>query len=159
MNKLLTLATLLLVATTANADSAQSTAFKNINLAKVTWHIDNSATPQMTASSAGSLYELLFNYSSHANQFAHVDNNSTSENNSQSAETTAAAGVNDEVAAEQLFVTNAGIDILQFATIDTSENLSSNVNYVKVNPVPIPAAAWLFISALALFSLARRSSI
>jgi len=48
---------------------------------------------------------------------------------------------------------------LKFAATGTSDSLGGNIDYVQLNAVPVPAAAWLFASALCLFGFARRNSI
>ncbi|WP_047541323.1 hypothetical protein [Methylotenera versatilis] len=120
---------------------------------------NNSAMIQTITTSAGSLYELLFDYSPRVNQPATTNGISVFWNGTLLAEITGTGGVSNSWVTQQFFVTGTGNDVLKFAATGTSDSLGGNIDYVQLNAVPVPAAAWLFASALCLFGFARRNSI
>lgn len=120
---------------------------------------NNSAMAQVINTSAGSLYELLFDYSPRTNQPSTTNGISVFWNGTLLGEITGTGGASNSWLTQQFFVTGTGNDVLKFAATGTSDGLGGNIDYVQLNAVPVPAAAWLFASALGLFGLARRSSI
>lgn len=120
---------------------------------------NNSAMVQTITTSAGSLYELLFDYSPRVNQPATTNGISVFWNGTLLAEITGTGGVSNSWVTQQFFVTGTGNDVLKFAATGTSDSFGGNIDYVQLNAVPVPAAAWLFASALCLFGFARRNSI
>jgi hypothetical protein len=120
---------------------------------------DNSAMAQMISTSTGSLYELLFDYSPRINQPSSTNGIAVFWNGTLLAEITGSGGISNSWITQQFFVTGTGNDVLQFAATGTNDSLGGNIDYVRLNAIPTPAAAWLFASALGLFGLARRNSI
>lgn len=133
-------------------------ASNGVNFVELDSH-NNSAMAQAITTSAGSLYELLFDYSPRVNQPATTNGISVFWNGSLLAEITGTGGASNLWVTQQFFVTGTGNDVLQFAATGTSDSLGGNIDYVQLNAVPVPAAAWLFASALGLFGFARRNSI
>lgn len=120
---------------------------------------NNSAMVQTITTSAGSLYELLFDYSPRVNQPSTTNGISVFWNGTLLAEITGTGGVSNSWITQQFFVTGTGNDVLQFSATGANDSFGGNIDYVQLNAVPVPAAAWLFASALGLFGFARRNSI
>lgn len=139
-------------------NNVEGTASNGVNFVELDSN-NNSAMIQTITTSAGSLYELLFDYSPRVNQPATTNGISVYWNGTLLAEITGTGGVSNSWVTQQFFVTGTGNDVLQFAATGTSDSLGGNIDYVQLNAVPVPAAAWLFASALCLFGFARRNSI
>lgn len=104
------------------------------------------------------LYFKLFDYSSHIN---HTNDH---EGLTVFWKGTLIANAIDAVWARKyldipLFITNKENDILQIAANGLKDNYTNNTNGARLNEVPLPAAAWLFTSAIVLFGFARRNNI
>lgn len=120
---------------------------------------NNTVIAQSVTTSAGTLYELLFDYSPRVNQQANTNGFSAFWNDTLLAEITGTGGVNSLWVTQHFFVTDADSDVLQFATTGTDDGFGGNIDYVQLNEVPLPAAAWLFGSALLMLGFARRSTV
>ena len=120
---------------------------------------NNTVIAQSVTTSAGALYELLFDYSPRVNQQANTNGLSTFWNDTLLAEITGTSGVSNLWVTQHLFVTGTHSDVLQFATTGTDEGFGGNIDYVQLNEVPLPAAAWLFGSALLMLGFTRRSTV
>ena len=105
------------------------------------------------------MYELLFDYSPRVNQQANTNGFSAFWNDTLLAEITGTGGVNSLWVTQHFFVTDADSDVLQFATTGTDDGFGGNIDYVQLNEVPLPAAAWLFGSALLMLGFTRRSTV
>ncbi|MES2580737.1 MAG: hypothetical protein V4552_09340 [Pseudomonadota bacterium] len=139
-------------------NNVEGIASNGVNFVELDSH-NNSAMAQVITTSAGSLYELLFDYSPRVNQPATTNGISVFWNGTLLAEITGTGGVSNLWVTQQFFVTGTGNDVLQFSATGTNDSFGGNIDYVQLNAVPVPAAAWLFASALGLFGFARRNSI
>lgn len=121
----------------------------------------NSAIQQNITTSAGGLYELLFDYSPRIGQPAITNGISVFWNDNLLSEITAAGGSTNLWLAHQFLVTGTGNDVLKFAATGRSDSLGGNIDDVRLNAaVPIPAAIWLMASGLGLLGLVpRRKSL
>lgn len=119
----------------------------------------NSAMRQLITTSAGSLYELLFDYSPRVNHPSTTNGISVFWNGHLLADVTAAGGNSNVWVTQRFFVTGTGSDELGFLATGSDDTFGGNIDYVRLNAVPVPAAAWLFGSALGLFCFGRRSSV
>lgn len=119
----------------------------------------NSTMFQTVATTSGATYELSYWYSPRVDQPITTNAISAFWNDRELTISRANGGsVNNWV--ELIFtVTGTGSDKLTFAAGGTSDSLGGNIDNVQLNAVPVPAAAWLFTSALGLFGFARRRSI
>ena len=134
-----------------------------VNFVELDSHNDkntNSAMKQLITTSAGSLYELLFDYSPRINQPSTTNGISVFWNGYLLADVTATGGSSNLWVVQRFFVTGTGgNDELKFLATGKDDSLGGNIDNVRLNAVPVPAAAWLFASAIGLFGLARRNSI
>lgn len=120
----------------------------------------NSAMRQLIATTAGSLYELLFDYSPRINQPSSTNGISVFWNGTLLGNITGTGGSSNMWLTQRFFVTGTGgSDELKFLATGTDDSYGGNIDDVRLNAVPVPAAAWLFASALGLFGFARRNSV
>ncbi len=120
----------------------------------------NSAMYQTIATTAGTWYELKYDYSPRVNQPASTNGISAYWNGTFLNDiTNVGTGTNNWLTLTYLVQGNGGNIDLKFLATGTSDSLGGNVDNVRLNAVPVPAAAWLFTSALGLFGFARRRSI
>ena len=119
----------------------------------------NSAMQQLIATSAGSLYELLFDHSPRVQQPSTTNDISVFWNGHLLADVTATGGNSNVWVTQRFFVTGTSSDELKFLATGSDDSFGGNIDYVRLNAVPVPAAAWLFGSALGLFGFARRNSV
>lgn len=119
----------------------------------------NSTMFQTIATVSGAIYELSYWYSPRIDQPKDTNAITAFWNDKELTLSRAAGGsINNWV--ELVFtVTGTGSDKLTFAAGGLSDSLGGNIDNVQLNAVPVPAAAWLFGSALGLFGFARRRSI
>lgn len=139
-------------------NNVEGTASNGVNFVELDSH-NNSAMQQSIATTAGSLYELLFNYSPRVYQPASTNGITAFWNGTLLAEITGNGSANNVWVTQHFFVTGTGNDVLQFAATGTNDSYGGNIDYIQLNAVPLPAAAWLFGSAIGLFGFARRSAI
>ena len=131
--------------------------FKVVN----TQMLSNLANMQLThdkTTKIGFLYAKLFDYTSHINQTADHEGLAIFWKN------TLIANAIDAVSAQNYWdapqrLTAADNDILQIAASSLNDNYANETNSARLNEVPLPAAAWLFTSAIVLFGFARRNNI
>ena len=119
----------------------------------------NSAMAQTIATTSGSLYELLFDFSPRIHQPASTNGISVFWNNLLLADITGIGGSSNNWLTQQFFVTGTGSDSLKFLATGTDDSLGGNIDNVKLNAVPAPTAIWLLGTAIAMFGFARRDSI
>lgn len=139
-------------------NNVQGIASNGFNYVELDSH-NNSAMTQTIATTSGTLYELLFDYSPRVNQASETNGISVFWNGSLLADITGTGGLSNLWVTQHFFVTGTGNDVLQFAATGNNDSYGGNIDYVQLNEVPLPAAAWLFGSALCLFGFARRSSV
>ncbi|MES2635783.1 MAG: hypothetical protein V4605_00560 [Pseudomonadota bacterium] len=139
-------------------NNVEGTASHGLNFVELDSH-NNSAMQQTVATSPGSLYELLFDYSPRVNQPAATNGIAVFWNGTLLAEITGTGGVSNLWVSQHFFVTGTGNDVLGFAATGTNDSFGGNIDYLQLNAVPTPAAAWLFASALGLFGFARRGTV
>ncbi len=144
-------------------NNVAGTASNGVNFVELDSHNGedtNSAMRQLITTSAGSLYELLFDYSPRIHQPSNTNGISVFWNSNLLADVTATGGSSNLWVAQRFFVTGTGgNDELKFMATGKDDSFGGNIDYVRLNAVPVPAAAWLFGSALGLFGFARRSSV
>jgi len=118
----------------------------------------NSAMQQTLSTIAGSQYLLSFYYSPRNGININSNNILASWNGVQLADITkSGVGNNGNVWSLYSFlVTGTGNDILHFAAGGNSNSYGGSLDNVSVNAVPVPAAFWLFASALGLFGFSSR---
>jgi len=109
-------------------------------------------------SKISSLYAKLFDYTSHINQTADHEGLAIFWKN------TLIANAIDAVNARKYWdmpqpLTGTEHDILQIAANSFNDNYANSTDSAHLNEVPLPAAAWLFTSAIVLFGFARRNNI
>ncbi len=119
----------------------------------------NSAMAQTIATTSGSLYELLFDFSGRVNQPSTTNGISVFWNDTLLADITAIGGSANNWLTQQFFVTGTGNDTLKFLATGIDDSLGGNIDNVQLNAVPVPAAIWLLGTAVALFGFGRRNSI
>ena len=129
-------------------NDVEGTASNGVNYVELD-SFNNTVITQSVTTSSGALYELLFVYSPRVNQSAITNGISVFWN----------GGVSNLWVTQHFFVTGTGNDVLQFAATGTDDGYGGNIDYVQLNEVPLPAAAWLFGSALVMFGFARRSTV
>ena len=142
--------------TAAAADS-----FKNPLKIVNTQILSNLANMQLThdkTTKIGFLYAKLFDYTSHINQTADHEGLAIFW------KSTLIANAIDAVSAQKYWnapkpLTAADNDILQIAASSLNDNYANETDSARLNEVPLPAAAWLFTSAIVLFGFARRNNI
>jgi hypothetical protein len=118
----------------------------------------NSAMQQTLSTVAGSQYLLSFYYSPRNGVNINSNNILASWNGTEIANITkSGAGNNGNVWELYSFlVTGTGSDVLKFAAGGVSDSYGGSLDNVSVNAVPVPAAAWLFASAVGLFGFSSR---
>lgn len=139
-------------------NNVEGTASHGVNFVELDSH-NNSAMQQTIATATGSLYELLFDYSPRMNQPSSTNGISVFWNGTLLGDITATGGTSSLWATQQFFVTATGNDVLKFVATGTNDSYGGSIDNVQLNAVPVPAAAWLFASALGMFGLARRRSV
>lgn len=108
----------------------------------------NSEMSQSIATQAGYQYRLTWDYSPRIGQPSGTNGISVFWNNVLLSTITATGGGSNIWSSLTALVVGTGNDVLRFAAIGTSDSLGGNVDNVALNAVPLPAAAWLFGSAL-----------
>lgn len=139
-------------------NDVEGTASNGVNYVELD-SFNNTVITQSVTTSSGALYELLFDYSPRVNQPATTNGISVFWNGTLLADITGTGGVSNLWVTQHFFVTGTGNDVLQFAATGTDDGYGGNIDYVQLNEVPLPAAAWLFGSALVMFGFARRSTV
>jgi hypothetical protein len=120
----------------------------------------NSSIQQTISTSAGQAYELLFDYAGRVGQADLTNGISVFWNGSLLSNLAATGGSAANLWSTNSFiVTGTGNDILSFSATGTSDGLGGNIDVASLTAVPVPAAIWLFGSALGLFGMSRRKSI
>ena len=122
-------------------------------------HDTNSAMAQSITSSAGSLYALSFDYSPRIYQPANTNGISVFWNDVLLENITGVGGSSNYWLTYNYFVIGTGNDVLKFLATGNDDSLGGNIDNVQLNAVPVPAAIWLFATAIGLFGLSRRNSI
>jgi hypothetical protein len=116
----------------------------------------NSAMEQIIQTSAGSLYELMFDYSPRIGLPDSTNGISVFWNDVLLSNMTATGGSANLWVTHQFFVPGTGgQDKLKFEATGTSDRVGGNIDNVRldINEVPIPAALWLMVSALGLLGI------
>ncbi len=139
-------------------NNIEGTASDGVNYVELDSY-NNTVIVQSVNTSAGAVYELLFDYSPRVNQPATTNGISVFWNGTLLADITGTGGASNLWVKQHFFVTGTGNDALQFAATGTDDGYGGIIDYVQLNEVPLPAAAWLFGSALVLFGFARRSTV
>lgn len=142
--------------TAVTADS-----FKNSLKIVNTQILSNLANMQLThdkTTKIGFLYAKLFDYTAHINQTADQEGLAIFW------KSMLIANAIDAVSAQKYWnapqrLTAVDNDILQIAASSLNDNYANETNSARLNEVPLPAAAWLFTSAIVLFGFARRNNI
>ena len=139
----------------------------------------NSSMAQSVTTTAGSFYTLVFDYAPRIGQLASTNGISVFWNGVLQADYTAdgtGQTQNNWVAQLLSFAGTGGNgtglngeDVLSFLATGISDGLGGNIDNIvltedttvkpPMNAVPLPTAAWLFASALGLFSFMRRSTV
>jgi len=116
----------------------------------------NSTMEQIISTSIGTLYNLSFYYSPRINQSSTTNGISVFWNDTLLKDISVNGGNVNIWTFHQFIVTGTGSDSLKFSATGISDTLGGNIDNVSVNAVPVPAAAWLFVSALGLFGFTNR---
>lgn len=119
----------------------------------------NSTMSQTIATLAGQHYSLTWDYSPRIGQPSSTNGISVFWNNVLLSTITATGGSTNLWTSLTALVVGTGNDVLKFAAIGTSDSLGGNLDNVGLNAVPLPAAAWLFGSALIGFGALRRKQL
>lgn len=123
---------------------------------------NNSAMAQTIATSANSFYDLSFYYSPRISQPDSTNGISVFWNDVLIGDITAQGSSLNVWTLYSFTVKGTGSDVLKFAATGLNDSLGGNLDNVSLtpSPVPLPAAAWLFGSALIGFiSLSNRRKI
>lgn len=123
---------------------------------------NNSAMAQTIATSANSFYDLSFYYSPRISQPDSTNGISVFWNDVLLGDITAQGSSLNVWTLYSFTVKGTGSDVLKFAATGLNDSLGGNLDNVSLtpSPVPLPAAAWLFGSALIGFiSLSNRRKI
>jgi len=131
-------------------DNVAGTAYEGSNFVELDAY-QNSDMWQTISTTAGQVYELTFAYSPRINQPADTNGISAYWNGTLLSDITAVGSNVNNWTLYSFLVTGMGTDVLKFAATGTSNSLGGNVDDVRLSAVPLPAAAWLFGSALAGF--------
>lgn len=118
--------------------------------------ITNSAMEQTIQTVQGNPYLLSFYYSPRINQSALTNGISVFWNEVLLNNITQQGGSINNWSYYSFLVQGTGNDKLKFAATGFDDSHGGNIDNVSLNAVPIPAAAWLFGSALGILGLARR---
>lgn len=143
-------------------NNVAGTASNGVNFVELDSHNGsdtNSAMAQSITSSAGSLYELMFDYSPRIYQPANTNGISVFWNDVLLENITGVGGSSNYWLTYNYFVIGTGNDVLKFLATGIDDSLGGNIDNVQLNAVPVPAAIWLFATAIGLFGLSRRNSI
>jgi Protein of unknown function (DUF642) len=108
----------------------------------------NSSMSQSIATQLGHQYRLSYDYSPRIGQPSSTNGIAVYWNNLLLSTVTATGGGTNLWMSLTALVVGTGNDVLRFAAIGTSDSLGGNLDNVALNAVPLPAAAWLFGSAL-----------
>ncbi len=144
--------------------SLNAKTFDPIGLLRLFVELDstlNSAMTQNIATTAGTLYTLMFDYSPRICIVSNSNGISAYWNGTLLGNVTG-TGRTENIWITYTFSNLAGINglsVLKFEATGISNSFGGNIDDVRLNAVPVPAAGWLFGSALGLFSFARRRSI
>ena len=138
---------------TATPDNAQ-TVLKTVNIHTAGNLV--SSGPVQTNSKIDSMYSRLFGYVSHINPLTDHESLATFWKG------TLISNVIDAVIAQKQVEAIASFsaslpEISQIAANSLNDTYTNELNHV--NEVPLPAAAWLFTSAIILFGFSRRNNI
>ena len=121
---------------------------------------DNSAIRQYVNTVGGSEYKISFDYSPRVGQPDTTNGISAYWNETLLGEITATGG---DINLWQLFeftVTGNGEgDYLTFVANGINDSLGGNLDNIRMTETPLPAAGWLFASALGFMGLGRRKSV
>lgn len=132
-------------------------ALKNVN-AQTLGHLADLQVINDKQSKIETIYSTLFEYSSHINHT--VDHDGLAVFWKHALISTAIDAFNSQKDWASAHLSNDN-DILQFVANSFNDSYVSGIDNTDthINEVPLPAAIWLFSSALMLFGFARRSSI
>ncbi|PPD55363.1 MAG: hypothetical protein CTY10_07030 [Methylotenera sp.] len=121
----------------------------------------NSTMFQTINTTAGTVYELSYWYSPRIGQNINTNGISAFWNDTLLTTSSATGTTFNEwtLLVFNVIGSASGTDKLTFSAVGISDSLGGNLDNVQLNAVPVPAAAWLFGSALGLFGFARRRSI
>ncbi len=121
---------------------------------------NNSGMKQTIATTAGTYYDLVFDYAPRVGQAADTNNIQAFWGNTQLVDITGIGNTSNNWVTQTFRVLGTGGNVdLKFFAAGKSDSYGGNIDNVRLNAVPVPAAAWLFTSALGLFGFARRRSI
>lgn len=118
----------------------------------------NSSIIQSIVTEIGQSYLLSFYYSPRINQSSTTNGISVFWNGSLLQDISANGSSVNVWTLYNFVVTGTGQDTLKFKATGIQDTLGGNIDNVALNAVPVPAAAWLFGSALGLLGLARRKA-
>lgn len=118
----------------------------------------NSSIIQSIVTEIGQSYLLSFYYSPRINQSSTTNGISVFWNGSLLQDISANGSNINVWTLYNFVVTGTGQDTLKFKATGIQDTLGGNIDNVALNAVPVPAAAWLFGSALGLLGLARRKA-
>lgn len=116
----------------------------------------NSVMQQTISTVSGSEYNLSFYYSPRINQPSSTNGISVFWNNNLLGNITGTGSSVNVWSLQQFIVMGTGSDLLKFAATGTSDTFGGNIDNVSLNEVPVPAAIWLFASAMGLFGFSNR---
>lgn len=119
----------------------------------------NSTMSQSIATQAGQQYRLTWDYSPRIGQPSSTNGISVFWNEVLLSTITATGGGSNIWTSLTALVVGTGNDVLRFAAVGTSDSYGGNLDNVGLNAVPLPAAAWLFGSALIGFGALRRKQL
>lgn len=136
-------------------NNVQGTASDGVNFVELDSR-SNSAMAQTLDTVAGQMYEILFDYSPRINQPESTNGIEAYWNDEYLGFAADQGGSINLWTTYSVLVTALGQDQLIFAAIGTSDSFGGNIDNVRVNAVPVPAALPLMASALGMFGVARR---
>lgn len=117
----------------------------------------NSAMAQtISSTTAGSVYQLLFDYSPRIGQPASTNDIAVYWNGKLLADITGNGGSTNLWKTYSFLVTATGTDVLKFAAAGVSDSYGGSLDNVRLNAVPLPAALPLMLSGLGALGYAAR---
>lgn len=142
---------------TAVTQSSFKNSLKIVNT-QILSHLSDAQFTYNNANKVGFFYGKLFDYTSHINQTVDHEGLAVFWKNTLIANAIDAVNAHKNWDAPPLLTGNEN-DILQIAANSLNDKYVSDAGNMRLNEVPLPAAAWLFTSAIVLFGFARRNNI
>lgn len=117
----------------------------------------NSSIIQSVITDIGQNYKLSFYYSPRINQSSNTNGISVFWNGNLLQDISANGSSVNVWTLYTFYVVGTGLDSLKFKATGIEDTLGGNIDNVALSSVPVPAAVWLFGSALGFLGFSRRN--